>query len=64
LIRPDLTTLRLFLAVYNFGNISKASEHENIAPSAISKRIQAFEAQLGAQLFYRHALASRRPRRA
>jgi DNA-binding transcriptional LysR family regulator len=53
--RADLTTLRLFLAVYNMGNISKAAEHEHIAPSAISKRIQAFEAELGIQLFYRLA---------
>lgn len=55
MFRPDLTTLRLFLAVYNFGNISKASEREHIAPSAISKRIQSFEIELGTQLFYRHA---------
>jgi DNA-binding transcriptional LysR family regulator len=54
-IRPDFTTLRLFLSVYNSGNISKASEREHIAPSAISKRIQAFEAQLNTQLFYRNA---------
>jgi DNA-binding transcriptional LysR family regulator len=54
-IRPDLTTLRLFLAVYNLGNISKASEREHIAPSAISKRIQAFETEVGTPLFYRHA---------
>jgi DNA-binding transcriptional LysR family regulator len=54
-IRPDFTTLRLFLSVYNSGNISKASEREHIAPSAISKRIQAFEAQLSTQLFYRNA---------
>jgi DNA-binding transcriptional LysR family regulator len=50
-----LTTLRLFLSVYSSGNISKASEREHIAPSAISKRIQGFEAQLDTQLFYRHA---------
>ncbi len=55
MIRPDLTTLRLFLAVYNWGNISKASEYEHIAPSAISKRIQSFETEIGTQLFYRHA---------
>jgi DNA-binding transcriptional LysR family regulator len=52
-IRPDLTTLRIFLAVYNLGNISKAAEREHLAPSAISRRIQALEAEIGAQLFYR-----------
>lgn len=53
MIRPDLTTLRIFLAVYNLGNISKAAEREHLAPSAISRRIQALEAEIGAQLFYR-----------
>ena len=55
MFRADLTTLRLFLTVCTLGNISKASEHEHIAPSAISKRIQALEAEIGTQLFYRHA---------
>jgi DNA-binding transcriptional LysR family regulator len=54
-LRPDFTTLRLFLSVFNLESISKASEHEHIAPSAISKRIQSFEAEIGTQLFYRHA---------
>jgi DNA-binding transcriptional LysR family regulator len=40
MIRADLTTLRMFLAVYRQGNITKAAEREHIAPSAISKRIQ------------------------
>lgn len=53
--RADLTTLRLFLTVFNLGNISKAAEHDHIAPSAISKRIQALEAEIGTPLFYRHA---------
>ena len=53
MIRLDLTTLRLFLAVYNLGNISKAAEQEHIAPSAISKRVHSFELELGTQLFYR-----------
>lgn len=54
-IRADLTTLRMFLAVYRQGNITKAAEREHIAPSAISKRIQDLEAEVGAPLFYRHA---------
>lgn len=52
-IRPDLTTLRIFLSVCNLGNISKAAEREHIAPSAVSKRIHALEAELGTELFYR-----------
>lgn len=55
MIRPDLTTLRLFLAVYSLRSMTKAAEREHIAPSAISKRIQAFEAEIDTQLFYRHA---------
>jgi DNA-binding transcriptional LysR family regulator len=53
--RPDLTTLRMFLAVYRQGNMTKAAEREHIAPSAISKRIQDLENEVGAPLFYRHA---------
>ncbi len=41
---PDFITLRIFLAVYNLGNISKAAARENIASSAISKRLNALEA--------------------
>ncbi|MGL4291591.1 MAG: LysR family transcriptional regulator [Phreatobacter sp.] len=54
-MRADLTTLRMFLAVHRLGNITKAAEREHIAPSAISKRIQDLEAEVGAPLFYRHA---------
>lgn len=53
--RPDLTTLRMFLAVYRQGNMTKAAEREHIAPSAISKRIQDLELEIGTPLFYRHA---------
>ncbi|MEN5081609.1 LysR family transcriptional regulator [Bosea sp. TWI1241] len=53
--RPDLTTLRMFLAVYRQGNMTKAAEREHIAPSAISKRIQDLEFEIGTPLFYRHA---------
>ncbi len=55
MFRPDFITLRIFLAVYNLGNISKAAARENIASSAISKRLNALEAELGAPLFYRHS---------
>ena len=55
MIRTDLTTLRIFLAVYRLGNLTKAAEREHIAPSAVSKRIQDLELELGTLLFYRHA---------
>jgi DNA-binding transcriptional LysR family regulator len=51
----DLVTLRVFLAVYSLGNISKAAVRENIASSAISKRLTILEEELGAPLFYRHS---------
>lgn len=54
-IRADLTTLRMFLAAYNLGNLTRAAEREHIAPSAISKRLQDLEAEIGTPLFYRHA---------
>jgi DNA-binding transcriptional LysR family regulator len=65
----DLTTLRLFLTVYRERNITRASEKEHIAPSAISRRISALEEQYNIVLFERgqsgvapteaaHALAS------
>jgi DNA-binding transcriptional LysR family regulator len=55
MFHPDFITLRIFLAVYNLGNISKAAARENIASSAVSKRLNALEAELGAPLFYRHS---------
>ncbi len=54
-LRPDFTSLRIFLAVYSTGNIARAGEREHIAPSAISKRLQDLEADVGAPLFHRHA---------
>lgn len=53
-MRPDLTTLRLFLAVFEEHSIAKAAEREHITPPAISKRISELEATLGVQLFDRH----------
>lgn len=55
MIRADLTTLRMFLAVHNLRNLTRAAEREHIAPSAISKRLQDLEADVGTPLFYRHA---------
>jgi hypothetical protein len=54
-IRPNLTTLRMFLSAYMLGNLSKAAEREHIVPSAIGKRLQDLENEVGAPLFCRHA---------
>lgn len=51
--RPDLVSLRLFVAVCEEGSIAKAAEREAIAPSAISKRIAEIEAMTGAELLQR-----------
>jgi DNA-binding transcriptional LysR family regulator len=50
----DLTTLRLFVATVEEGTLARAAERENIALSAISKRISLLEARSGVQLFERH----------
>lgn len=54
MIKTDLTTIRIFLSVYNLKSLTKAAEREHIAPSAVSKRIQDVEAEFDTQLFYRH----------
>ena len=51
--RFDLLTMELFVAVATTKSIAQAAAQENIAASAISKRISDFEAQVGAPLFYR-----------
>lgn len=53
-MRPDLTTLKLFLAVVEEHSIAKAAEREHITGPAISKRITELETTLGVQLFDRH----------
>jgi len=45
--------LKMFLTVARTGSIAQASEAENVAASAISKRISDLEDQIGTQLFYR-----------
>ncbi len=55
MIRPDFTTLRIFMVVHATGNIARAAEREHIAPSAVSKRLQDLEADAGTPLFHRHA---------
>ncbi len=49
----DPVTLRLFVAVCEEGNIARAAEREAIVASAVSKRIAAVEAQIGAPLLVR-----------
>src|ERR1700741_1764492 len=51
----DLTTLQLFLAVYEEGTLTRAAEREAIAISAASKRLLELEQAVGATLFRRTA---------
>lgn len=53
-MRPDLTTLKLFLAVVEERSIAKAAGREHITAPAISKRITELETALSVQLFDRH----------
>ncbi len=52
-MRFDLLSLRLFVAVCEQGNIARAAAGENIAASAVSKRISDLERIVKAELFYR-----------
>jgi DNA-binding transcriptional LysR family regulator len=49
----DLTTLRLFVAVCESGNIARAGEQASIVGSAISKRLAQLEDQVGTPLLLR-----------
>ena len=53
--RLDLTTLQLFLAVFEEGTLTRAAEREAIAVSAASKRLLELEQAVGAALFERKA---------
>ena len=53
--RLDLTTLQLFVAVYEEGTLTRASRREAIAVSAASKRLLELEQALGAAVFVRQA---------
>ncbi len=52
--RIDLTTLRLFIAICEEGNLTRASQREAIAQSAVSKRMHDLEEVLEVALFERH----------
>ncbi len=49
----DLTLAKSFLLVSEIGSISEAANRLRITQSALSRRIQQFEKQLGGQLIYR-----------
>jgi DNA-binding transcriptional LysR family regulator len=51
--RIDLTTLRLFIAVCEEKNLTRAASREGIAASAVSKRMADFELAFGVTLFER-----------
>jgi DNA-binding transcriptional LysR family regulator len=52
-VRIDFQTLRVFAAVADTQNITKAAEREFIAPSAVSKRVSDLEEMLGTKLLQR-----------
>ena len=54
-MRFDLISLKLFVAVGDELNITRAAERENIVLSAASKRIADLEASVGVALLLRHA---------
>lgn len=49
----DLTSLRLFIAVCEHGNIARAAEQEHLVSSALSKRMAQLEARMGGPLLER-----------
>ena len=49
----DITSLRLFASVVECANIAQASRINNIAASAVSKRISDLESRVGISLLYR-----------
>jgi DNA-binding transcriptional LysR family regulator len=53
--RLDLTTLQLFVAVFEEGTLTRASRREAIAVSAASKRLLELEQALGTAVFVRQA---------
>lgn len=52
-LKHNLRTLKLFLSIAKTQSFAQASEVENIAASAISKRISDLEHHIGTPLFYR-----------
>ena len=58
--RIDLTTLRLFVAVCEEKNLTRAATREGIAASAVSKRLHDFELSFGVPPSDAKILSSRR----
>jgi DNA-binding transcriptional LysR family regulator len=54
-LRHDLTSLKIFVAVAECGNLTRAAEREHLAVSAISKRIAELEGVVGTPLLQRQA---------
>lgn len=52
-MRFDLLSLRVFLAVVEEGNLTRAAEREHMAMSAASKRIRNLERDIGVRLLHR-----------
>jgi DNA-binding transcriptional LysR family regulator len=53
-MRYDLTSLKIFVAVAECGNLTRAAEREHLAVSAISKRIAELETLSGTPLLQRY----------
>lgn len=54
-MRYDLTSLEIFVAVADTGNITRAADQQHLAISAVSKRIAELEDLTGSALLVRHA---------
>jgi DNA-binding transcriptional LysR family regulator len=54
-MRPDLTSLALFIRIAETRSITKAAEASHIALAAASRRMAQLEDQFGVQLFFRTA---------
>lgn len=54
-MRYDLTSLEVFVAVAESGNLTRAAEQQHLAVSAVSKRITELEDTAGIGLLLRHA---------
>lgn len=49
----ELRTLRYFLAIVDHGSVTAAAQHVHIAQPALSRQVQALEAEVAVQLFLR-----------
>lgn len=54
-MRIDLKTLHLFVAIAEERSLTRAAAREHMVLAAASKRIKDLEAEVGAQLLFRHA---------